>query len=125
MDITQWIVSVVGIVLMFLTIAYFLTPKKVRAAKAPLVNGVQEQHVLVKGGYHPSFIGVAVKKPVRLIFERNETTSCSEEIVLPEFGIRKFLPQFQQTVVEFTPTKKGTFEFACGMNMLHGKIEVK
>ena len=63
--------------------------------------------------------------PVRLIIDRRETSSCSEEIVTPEYGIRRGLALNEKTVIEFTPKTAGTFEFACGMNMLHGSIVVK
>ena len=62
---------------------------------------------------------------MRLTFDRQETSGCSEEVVLGDFGIRKFLPAHQQTAVEFTPEKTGTYEFTCGMSMLRGKIVVE
>jgi Cu+-exporting ATPase len=70
---------------------------------------------------------VKVKRgvPVRLIFDRRETSSCSEEVVIPDFGIRKFLPAFQKTPVELTPEKAGAFDITCGMSMLHGKLIVE
>lgn len=82
----------------------------------------QEVKVLVRGGYEPSTIRVKSGQKVKLIFDRQETSSCSEEIVFSDFGIRRFLPAFKETTVELTPTQPGTYEFTCGMSMLHGRI---
>ena len=46
-------------------------------------------------------------KPVRLVFDRQETSPCSEEVVFPDFGIRKFLPTDRPTTVEITPPAPG------------------
>jgi plastocyanin domain-containing protein len=45
--------------------------------------------------------------------------------VLPDFGIRRFLPAFQKTTVELTPDREGSFEFTCGMSMLRGRLVVQ
>ncbi len=88
-------------------------------------GGVQEVGVTVKGGYSPDVIAVKRGVPVRLNFYRDETSSCSEQVILSEFGIARDLPAFKTTAVEFTPDKSGEFPFTCGMNMLHGKLVVE
>jgi plastocyanin domain-containing protein len=82
----------------------------------------QSATITVHGGYEPSTIRVRAGEPVRLTFDRQETSSCSEEIVFPDFGIRKFLPAYQRTTLVVTPPKPGTYEFTCGMSMLHGRL---
>ena len=57
--------------------------------------------------------------------DRQETSGCSEEVVFPDFGVRKFLPAFEKTTVEFTPQEAGTYGFTCGMSMLQGRLEVE
>ena len=96
-----------------------------KATVASVRAGVQEIAVLVSGGYDPSTIQVHAGAPVRLVFDRRETNPCSEEIVIPAFGVRKFLPANAKTTVEFTPTTPGTFDFSCGMGMLHGRVVVE
>lgn len=95
-----------------------------RGAVSAVAGGSGPQHVdiLVKGGYDPSTIKVAAGRPVELTFDRQETSSCSEEVVFADFGIRKFLPANEKTSVTFTPEKPGTYEFTCGMSMLHGRV---
>ncbi len=93
-----------------------------RAAAGP----AGPQHVLVRvdGGYSPAAVQVEAGRPVRLSFDRADSSGCSEEVVLPDFGIRRFLPTGSVTTVEFTPDQPGTFEFTCGMGMLRGRLIV-
>jgi plastocyanin domain-containing protein len=76
----------------------------------------------VQGGYTPAEVRVRAGRPVRLTFDRQETSGCSEEVVFPDFGVRRFLPAHARTVVEVTPPAAGTYEFTCGMGMLRGRI---
>ena len=103
---------------------FFMSPDKSVAANAG-ANGSQEVRITVEGGYSPSVVRVKKNAQVRLIFDRQEKSPCSEELVISGFGIRRFLKPFEKTVIELTPTAAGTFEFACGMNMLRGRIEVE
>jgi plastocyanin domain-containing protein len=104
---------------------YFFLSSRGSAAGATLSGGVQEVRIVVEGGYQPAEIRVSRGKPVRLRFDRRETNPCSEEVVLPDFGVRRFLPPFQTTAVEFTPDRAGRFEFTCGMGMLRGRLTVE
>ncbi len=91
------------------------------SATAVADGGLQRVRVDVKGGYTPSVVRVRAGVPVRLEFHRDETNTCTEEVVLPDFGIRTFLPAHRTTPVSFTPAE-GTYEFTCGMGMVRGKI---
>jgi plastocyanin domain-containing protein len=91
------------------------------SATAVADGGLQRVRVEVKGGYTPSVVRVRAGVPVRLEFHRDETNTCTEEVVLPDFGIRTFLPAHRTTPVSFTPAE-GTYEFTCGMGMVRGKI---
>ena len=84
--------------------------------------GSQEQTIAVDGGYSPALVRVKAGHPVRLVFDRKDTGSCSEEVVFPDFGVRKFLPAGEKTVVEITPPRAGRYDFTCGMSMLRGAI---
>ena len=78
--------------------------------------------ITVHGGYEPRAVRVPAGHPVRLVFDRQETSGCSEEVVFADFGVRRFLPAHQKTVIEVTPPRPGTYEFTCGMSMLRGKL---
>jgi plastocyanin domain-containing protein len=98
---------------------------KPKSRKASTQGGVQEIAVMVDGGYEPSRIVVQAGQPVRLNFYRKDPSSCLEEVRLPEFRIAQQLVLNQTTSIEFTPDKPGKYEFACGMNMFRGIIEVQ
>ena len=96
-----------------------------RAAPAAGGSGAQEVVVRVAGGYSPATVRAQVGRPLRLVFDRQETSSCSEEVVIPAFGVRRFLPAHERTTVEVTPATPGRYEFACGMGMLRGTLVVE
>ena len=121
---TEWAVVVGGL----LTIAwinwYFFLAERATATAVAGAGGVQEVTIKVRGGYEPPDVRVSRGAPVRLVFDRQETSGCSEEVVFPEFGIKRFLPAHQRTTIELTPQKAGIYEFTCGMSMLRGRLTV-
>ena len=121
---TDWLVIVAGLAAIGWVNWYFFVAGRSPAsgASAPAAAGPQEQLVTVHGGYSPAVIRVKAGRPVRLVFDRQDTGSCSEEVVFPDFGLRRFLPTGQKTVVEVTPPKAGRYEFTCGMSMLRGAL---
>lgn len=119
----DWIVVLAGAAAIVWVNWYFFLARR-PAATAKEAGGVQEVTIAVQGGYDPAEVKVRQGSPVRLVFDRRETSSCSEEVVIPDFGIRRFLPAFQKTAVELTPEKPGTYEFTCGMSMLRGRLVV-
>ena len=90
---------------------------------APTVQTIKVS--LTKDGYKPASVTVSKGTPVRLTFVRQVEQTCGTEVVIATLNIRRDLPLNEPVVVEFTPDKPGTISFACGMNMLHGKIIVK
>jgi plastocyanin domain-containing protein len=100
---------------------FFVAGRTAAVAAVPGEGGVQQVRVEVKGGYLPAVIRVRAGTPVRLDFHRDETNPCTEEVVIPDFGIRTYLPAHRTTPVTFTP-RAGTYEFSCGMGMVHGTI---
>ena len=101
---------------------YFFGPRT--SKRAVVDGGVQVQTITVKGGYSPSLIEVVQGLPVRLLFDRQETGDCSSRVVLPDFKVNQSLAAYATTAMEFVPEQLGDFEFACGMNMLHGTVKV-
>lgn len=101
---------------------FFVAGRRSAVTAATAGTGPQRVRIVVEGGYTPAVVKVEAGRPVRLEFERNETSGCTEEVVLPDFGIRTFLPAHQTTPVEFTPTRPGSYEFTCGMAMVRGRV---
>ncbi len=81
--------------------------------------------IVVDGGYNPQTIIVKKDQKITLNFIRKDPSDCLEEVVLPDFGKRAFLPLNEQVTIEILPIKLGQFNFQCGMNMFHGKIIVE
>lgn len=96
------------------------SPKAVAASP----GGTAEVVITVDGGYSPAVVQVRRGEKVRLVFDRKDNSSCSEEVVIPDFNVRRFLPTGERTVVEIEPTTAGRFPFTCGMSMLRGSIVV-
>ena len=92
------------------------------------INTVQAEgrvNILVDGGYKPERISIPYGQTTKLVFERKDSNSCLEEVILSDFKIKKSLPLNEKVTVEITPDKKGEFDFSCGMGMFHGKLIVK
>lgn len=121
---TEWVVVIGSLAAVAWVNWYFLVSGR-ETVRANLSSGVQEVRIRVDGGFVPSVIRVGKGRPVRLIFDRSGTAGSSDEVVLPAFGIRRFLPPAEETSIEFTPVNSGTHEFSCAMGMLRGRIEVE
>ena len=124
---TDWLVILAGLAAIGWVNWYFFLAGRAPALAAAASGdgagiGPQAQTITVDGGYSPAVVRVKAGHPVRLIFDRRDSGSCSEEVVFPDFGIRKFLPTGERTVVDVTPTKPGRYDFTCGMSMLRGAL---
>ena len=102
-------------------IYWFFLMKKDEEAIVVNTNSID---ITVEGGYSPNVISIPKGKPTTLNFTRKDPSSCLEEVVLGDFKVRKYLPLNQKTSITITPQKTGEFDYACGMNMFHGKIIV-
>ena len=80
--------------------------------------------IIVSGGYKPEVISISKNKTTKISFLRKDPSSCLEEVVLPDFKIRKYLPLNKRVDISITPKQEGDYEIVCGMNMFHGKIKV-
>ena len=121
---TEWIVLLMGMGAIAWVNWYFFLAERSAASAATTASGVQEIGIRIDGGYSPSTVRVKRGVPIRLVFDRQERSSCSEEVVFGDFGVRRFLPAFEKTVVELTPKDAGTYEFTCGMGMMKGQLVV-
>jgi plastocyanin domain-containing protein len=101
---------------------FFIAGRTPAAAVASEHGGAQQLTIVVDGGYEPSTVRVRAGSPVRLVFDRRDDSSCSEEVVFPDFGIRRYLPTGERTTIEVTPPAAGLYEFMCGMSMLRGAL---
>ena len=124
MSAADWAIALGAVGLIALIIWFFLGSRRATVVRAGTPGGTVDVHVRVEGGYTPSVIEVPAGSHVRMTLDRQEDNPCSDELVIADFGIRRSLPAFTNTVVEFVATP-GTHEFKCGMGMLHGSIVAK
>lgn len=88
-------------------------------------GGAQTATVEVTGkGFEPESLKLKAGVPAKVTFVRKTDETCAKEVVMKDYKIKRDLPLNQPVVVEFTP-KKGELTFACGMNMLKGKLIVE
>ncbi len=97
----------------------------IAAAGTVSPSAVVEVVIVVDGGYSPNTVRARKGERIRLVFDRKDDSSCSEEVVIPAFGVKKFLPSGERTTIDITPTESGRIPFSCGMGMLRGTIVVE
>ena len=118
----DWAIAVLAVGLIAFVNWFFLGRRdRAVTADATASGGVVDVMIRVEGGYTPSTVEVPAGARVRMTLDRQEDNPCSDEIVIPDFNIRKPVAAYAKTIVEFTATP-GRHEFSCGMGMLHGAI---
>jgi plastocyanin domain-containing protein len=123
MNITDWSVIAAGLgAIAWVNWYFFVAGRQAVAGAQSLSTGPAQVTIVVDGGYTPSTVRVKTGEPVRLVFDRRDTGSCSEEVVFPDFSLRRFLPTGQRTTIDVTPPAPGRYEFMCGMSMLRGAL---
>ena len=75
-------------------------------------------------GFKPASVDVRANEPVELVFTRKAEKTCATEVSVPSLKIKKPLPLNEPVAIALTP-EKDEITFACGMNMLKGKLVVK
>lgn len=115
----QIIVIIVGLLLEF-GIYWFFFGKKEILAKVSNPGEIIE--ITVDGGYKPSTIILKKDKKVMLRFIRKDENSCLEEVVFPDYGIKKYLPLNTSVDVELKPPHATKTGFHCAMNMFQGRL---
>ena len=94
-------------------------------AQAQIVNGVQK--ITLSWGklnYNPEIMKVKQAMPVQITADTERLQGCFRSISIPDLGITKSFTEVDNTL-EFTPQKKGTFQFGCSMGMGAGTIVVE
>lgn len=92
---------------------------------APIVNGVQQVSVSMIGNvYQPNPIRVKVGVPVRMTVDLGTVNGCYRSVRIADLGVSGRVQQ-GSNIIEFTPTKVGTFRMTCSMGMADGQIIVE
>lgn len=87
-------------------------------------NGIQKVIIGMKDyNYYPNTIRVKAGVPVSISLDKT-VYGCFRDFTIRDFEIHKYLKTTQDTI-EFTPTEKGTYTFACSMGMGTGTLIVE
>lgn len=125
MNTSQIIVLIIGIILIGFIVWWFFGKHKEATGSGTIVNDEQTATIVVNGGYSPSTVVLKKGIPAQVKFIPSDNMGCMNEIVFKDLGIDKVLDGKNEVVVNIPTDKPGTYNFACGMDMFHGKVVVK
>ena len=103
MNQSEIVVILISIFLLAFLVWFFFGPR--RSTRTENVGATQSITVTVKGGYSPNTIEAVLGVPLNIIFDRQESGSCTEQVVISSFGIIVDLPANKRTSVTFTPDR--------------------
>jgi hypothetical protein len=112
------------------TVPFVIDVKKAEDEKAvDLKNAVIPEGafkiVVSKNGFTPQEISYKQGQPLKLAFYRADKENCGSEVIFKDLNIKKKLPVGKVVLIDIPTDKPGEFAFACGMDMLKGKIIVQ
>lgn len=125
MQVSQIVTLIVGLALIGFIIWWFFGKHEEKAGTAQVEQGKQEANVVVNGGYSPSTIVLKRGVPGQVNFDMKDSTACLSHVVFDKLGVNADLTKQPVTTVKIPTDKKAEYDFACGMNMFHGKVIVK
>lgn len=121
---TVLLIVIFSLVLIGLILWWFFGKHDVSSATANEIDGVQKIEIVVDGGYKPEVVRLKAGVPAEITFLRKSSSSCFDEVLLPDFGQQAKLPVNAPYTFSIKPVKTGSFTYSCGMHMFFGKIEV-
>lgn len=95
------------------------------AAYSTGTDGVVEVRVVIRNTrFEPETVRIPADVPVRLLVDRQEDNSCSDQVALPQLGVLRDVEPFAVTIVDLPATRAGTYTLTCGMGMMSGQLVV-
>lgn len=119
------LVVAIALALTALTCWWFFGNFDQKQAHAEIINGQQEGRVVVKGGYEPEVLYLKQGVPAEITFDMEDQTACLSHVVFSDLGVDKDLTLAKESKIVIPTDKKGEIDYACGMNMFHGKVIVQ
>ena len=119
---------IIGIIVIIVIAGFFIFFQSFKSSSGLVVtsSGGETQKIVLgikDFNYYPNTITVKAGQPVSISLD-SSVTGCLRTFTIPSFGISKTLKSPSDTI-DFTPTEKGTYKFACSMGMGYGTIIVE
>lgn len=125
MGIGQIIALVVGLAAIVFIIWWFFGKHQESVGTSTIVNDEQNATIVVNGGYSPATVVLKKGVPAEINFDMQDSTACLSHVVFEQLGVNKDLTKQKITTVKIPTDKAATYNYACGMDMFHGKVIVK
>lgn len=125
MNLSQIITLIVGLLAIGFIVWWFFGKHKEDVGQSTVVNDEQNATIVVKGGYSPSTVVLKKGVPAEINFDMQDSTACLSHVVFEKLGVNEDLTKQKVTTVKIPTDKAATYNFACGMDMFHGKVIVK
>lgn len=119
------IILIIGLAIIGFIAWWFFGKHEVATEEASVTDNMQRVAVDVDGGYSPETVVLKQGVPAVLNFTRHDPSTCLDRVVFPDFGINRPLPKGQLEPIEIDTSKAGEYQWACGMDMFHGKLIIK
>ncbi len=86
-------------------------------------DGVAEIDLVIENTrFVPETVNIPADTPVRIIVDRREDNTCSDQLAIPQAGVLADLAPFSTTAVDVPPLSEGTYTLTCGMGMMSGRV---
>lgn len=121
----QIIVIIVAVALIAGIVWWFFGKHEQSSEQAAVANDQQTATVVVQGGYSPEKVVLKKGIPATVNFNMKDSTACLSHVVFDKLGVNKDLTKQPVTSIKIPTDKAGEYNFACGMDMFHGKVVVK
>lgn len=118
-------VIIIALLLIAFIVWWFFGKHTEAAGKSTIVNDEQTATIVVNGGYSPSTVILKKGIPAQVNFDMHDSTACLSHVVFEQLGVNKDLTKQKITTINIPTDNAQTFNFACGMDMFHGKVIVK
>ncbi|MDD1382823.1 cupredoxin domain-containing protein [Limosilactobacillus reuteri] len=125
MEILRIAVIIIALLLIAFIVWWFFGKHTESAGKSTIVNDGQTATIVVNGGYSPSTVILKKGIPAQVNFDMHDSTACLSHVVFEQLGVNKDLTKQKIATINIPTDKAQTFNFACGMDMFHGKVIVK